>query len=102
MAAFAPLNQIVWRDYTSITGGLEETVPNIKLKNDPDLVSVGQQHASTAAAAATANIAKEERKGAARILIPSREMQGNRKKNMSVPSACPIINTDTSQQRFHV
>lgn len=27
MAAFAPLNHIVWRDYTSITVGLEINVP---------------------------------------------------------------------------
>lgn len=38
MAAFAPLNQIVWRDYTSITGGLERNAPENKLvesKNGP-------------------------------------------------------------------
>lgn len=38
MAAFAPLNQIVWRDYTSITVGLERNVSENKIattKNGP-------------------------------------------------------------------
>ncbi len=30
MAAFAPLNQIVWRDYSSIVGGLETNVAKNK------------------------------------------------------------------------
>lgn len=107
MAAFAPLNQIVWRDYTSITGGLERNAPENKLvesKNGPSGNRGGgeQQHALTAAAAMENTLnAKEDSKGASQILMPSREMQGNKNK-MSIPSACPILNTYTSQQRFLV
>lgn len=44
MAAFAPLNQIVWRDYTSITGGLEENVPNNELKKRPRFGQCGDNN----------------------------------------------------------
>ena len=82
MAAFAPLNQIVWRDYTSITGGLDGNVPENKLATMPknrrrrerETEPGGQQHA---AAMANTLIAKEGSEGAAQILMPRREMQGN-------------------------
>lgn len=88
MAAFAPLNQIVWRDYPSITGGLGRNVPENKLATTTKTGPCGGRERERERGdnnthrqpRQTRLSLKRESKGAAQILMPSRKMQGNKTK----------------------
>lgn len=69
----------------------------------------GQQHTLTAAAAAAAaamentlNAKDGEQRSSTDFDAESRDAGKNLRNKMSIPSACPILNTYTSQQGFLV
>lgn len=79
MAAFTPLNQIVWRDYTSIIGGLVKNVAENELKRAE---MIGQCGITTCTNSSSRRHGKRRSRGEQRSSTDfdtESKMQGNKK-----------------------